>query len=126
MKYLFQMLIIGGITVIGELLNYWIPLPVPASVYGLLLLFLCLCTGLIKLSAIEETADFLLVIMPLLFVSPSVSIMNTYLQVSDSLLSIAVISMLSTVIVMAVTGILSQYLIGLKNNKKNREIKEHE
>ncbi len=68
MKYAYQVMIIGGISLAGELLNYLLPLPVPASVYGMLLLLICLCTKVIKLDQIQETADFMLVAMPLVFV----------------------------------------------------------
>ena len=48
MKYLFQFTIIGVITAIGELLNLLLPLPVPASIYGLVLLFAALCLKIIN------------------------------------------------------------------------------
>ena len=72
MKYAYQVMIIGGISLAGELLNYLLPLPVPASVYGMLLLLICLCTKVIKLDQIQETADFMLVAMPLVFVGPGI------------------------------------------------------
>ena len=40
MKYLYQFLVITLITFLGETLNRLIPLPIPAAVYGLVLLFL--------------------------------------------------------------------------------------
>ena len=57
MKYAYQVMIIGGISLAGELLNYLLPLPVPASVYGMLLLLICLCTKVIKLDQIQETVN---------------------------------------------------------------------
>ena len=48
MKYLTQFLIIMGFTLAGEALQRLIPLPIPASVYGLALLFLALCLKLVK------------------------------------------------------------------------------
>ena len=45
MKYAYQVMIIGGLSLAGELLNYLLPLPVPAGVYGLFLLLLLLCFG---------------------------------------------------------------------------------
>ena len=69
MKYIKQFAIIGAMTFLGECLNLLLPLPIPTSIYGMLLLFLGLMTGIIKLSQIEETADFLLTIMPIFFVA---------------------------------------------------------
>lgn len=76
MKYLFQFTIIGVITAIGELLNLLLPLPVPASIYGLVILFAALCLKIIRLDQVEHAADFFLAIMPILFVPPTVNLMN--------------------------------------------------
>jgi holin-like protein len=123
MKYAYQMMIIGGISFAGELLNRLLPLPVPASVYGMLLLLLCLCMGWIKLSQIQETADFLLAAMPLVFVAPGVALMESYTEMKDSLLGIIVISLVSTVVVMVLCGIVAQALVRRKR-KKGEKIHE--
>ena len=65
MKYIKQFAIIVLMTFLGECLNLLLPLPVPASIYGMVLLFVCLQTGIIKLAQIEETADLLLGVMPI-------------------------------------------------------------
>jgi holin-like protein len=123
MKYAYQMMIIGGISFAGELLNRLLPLPVPASVYGMLLLLLCLCMGWIKLPQIQETADFLLAAMPLVFVAPGVALMESYTEMKDSLLGIIVISLVSTVVVMVLCGIVAQALVRRKR-KKGEKIHE--
>ena len=121
MKYLFQIMIIGGITFAGELLHAWLPLPVPASVYGMILLFLCLCLKIIKEDQIRETADFLLLIMPVLFVGPGVGIIDNYMAVSDAILPFIITVFVTTIIVMAVTGLVSQTLIRWMGGGKNHE-----
>ena len=68
MKYLTQFLRIAAITLVGELLQRLIPLPVPASVYGLILLFAALCTGVIKLEQVKDAAGFLISILPILII----------------------------------------------------------
>ena len=78
MKYVKESAIIFGITMIGEFLNELLPLPVPAGVYGLFLLLLLLCTGLLKLKDIEATGNFLLDIMPILFIPASVGLIESY------------------------------------------------
>ena len=67
MKYVKQSCIIFGITMAGELLNRLLPLPVPAGVYGLFLLLIGLCAGVIRLEQVEETGSFHLEIMPIMF-----------------------------------------------------------
>jgi len=56
MKYVKEFGIILIVSLVGELLNYFLPLPVPASIYGLVLMFLCLMLGIIKLSDVHDTA----------------------------------------------------------------------
>ena len=73
-KYLRQILIIGGITFAGEMLHFLLPMPVPASVYGMALLFFCLCLHVVKEEQIAETAEWLLAVMPVMFIGPGVGI----------------------------------------------------
>lgn len=111
MKYVKQFAIITLMTFLGECLNMLIPLPIPASIYGMILLFLCLQTGIVKLWQIEETADFLSAIMPICFVSPAVGLMSSMSAIKGSVLGVVVISLVSTAVVMAVTGLVSQAII---------------
>ena len=121
MKYAYQVMIIGGISFVGELLNRLLPLPVPASVYGMLLLLLCLCMKWIKLSQIQETADFLLVTMPLVFVAPGVALMESFGLMKDSIIGIFVISMVTTITVMVVVGWAVQLMTKNRQNKGGEE-----
>lgn len=111
MKYVKQFAIIALMTFLGECLNLLLPLPVPASIYGMILLFLSLQTGILKLSQVEETADLLLGVMPIFFISPTVSLMSSIGVIKDSLIGVFVICLVSTVVVMVVTGLVSQAII---------------
>lgn len=111
MKYIKQFALIALLTFIGECLNLLVPLPVPASIYGMVLLFLCLQTGILKLSQIEETADLLLGVMPIFFISPTVSLMSSIGVIKDSLVGVFVVCIVSTAVVMVVTGLVAQMLI---------------
>lgn len=64
MKYIYQLFIILVVTFVGELLHYFIPIPVPASIYGLIIMLILLCTKVVKLEHVERTSDFLIEIMP--------------------------------------------------------------
>lgn len=110
MKYLKQLLIILGFSLAGELLQTVIPLPVPAAIYGLVLLFIALLTGLLKPEKIAETADFLIGIMPVLFVAPAVNILAYWDIISPKLVPIVVITVVSTFLVFAVAGHVTQLL----------------
>lgn len=111
MKYLFQFMIIAIVSFIGELLNSLLPLPVPASVYGVVIMFICLLTGIVKLEQIEEVSGFILNIMPVLFVPAAVSLINIFGNIKGSFIQIIIITLASTVVVMAVTGVISQMII---------------
>lgn len=121
MNYIFQLAIIFGISFLGELLNALLPLPVPASVYGLAILFLLLCTKIVKLEQVETVADFLMAIMPLFFIEPTVGIMTSYGLVKGNILALFVACFLSFVAVLAVTGLVSQFMIRLGRKKKKEE-----
>jgi holin-like protein len=111
MKFIYQMSIILFITFIGEVFNRIIPLPVPASIYGLLIMLFCLQTKLVKLEKIKQTGDFLLEVMPLMFIPAAVGLIVIWKQLSSILLPVIIITVLTTVIVMAATGKMTQFII---------------
>ena len=121
MKYVNQFLIILGFSFVGELIHAALPLPVPASVYGLVLLFVCLQAGIVKLNQVEQAADFFLQIMPVLFISASVSLMNIISDILGSLAAIVIITAVSTFVVMGVTGKTAQFMIERKERKESRK-----
>lgn len=118
MNYIFQLVIIFGISFVGELLNAIIPLPVPASVYGLIILFLLLCAKIVKLEHVETVAEYLMAIMPLFFIEPTVGIINSYGLVKGNILALFIACFLSFVAVVAVTGLVSQSII--RRKRKDR------
>ena len=120
MQLVFQFLLIAAISFIGELFSLLLPLPVPGSVYGLVILLVLLCTGIVKLHQVERAGDFMLQIMPLLFIGPCVSILSVVGGIAGSLLGIAVVCLISTVLVMVVTGLTAQAIL------QRREKRDHE
>ncbi|MBR5335913.1 MAG: CidA/LrgA family protein [Bacteroidaceae bacterium] len=122
MKYISQFAIIIAISLVGELLNRFIPLPIPASIYGMTILFTLLASGAMKLSAVKETGKFLIYLLPIMFVPPTVGLIESWEVMQDFLVAIIAISLLSTVVVLGVTGRVTQYIIrkkekgGLKND----------
>ena len=120
MKFIRQLAIILTISLIAEFLEYVIPLPVAASIYGLVLMLLGLITKIIPLEKVEGAADFLVEIMPLLFVPPTVGIMANVEALRQMLVPLCVISVVSTILVMAVTGRVSQRIIRKSNTKAGR------
>lgn len=119
MKFLRQFLIILSCAFAGEGLRALIPLPVPASVYGLVLLFLLLYLGVVKLEQVKGASDFLLEIMPLLFVPAVVGLMDLWDVLRAVLIPAMVIAVASTLVVMAVSGHTAQWMLRRKGGKGN-------
>lgn len=117
MKYILQFGIILFISFIGEVLNKLIPLPVPASIYGMLILFTALCTGVLKLSHVKETGKFLISIMPLMFIAPAVGLIESWETMQEFIVAIIVISAISTVAVIAAAGHITQLIIRIKGKE---------
>ena len=120
MQYIFQLLVILGASFLGEICNLLLPLPIPASVYGLVLLFTALMIGIIKLENVEKAATFLIATMSIYFIAPSVSLMTVIADYVDSLLGIVVICCVSTILVMVVTGKVSQLI--MENSKPTGDV----
>lgn len=121
MKYVKQLLIIILISFLGELLNYIIPLPVPGSIYGMILMFVLLCSGILKLEQVKKTGKFLLDIMPIMFIPSAVGIMSQFEQLKDIWFQIILITITTTIITIAVTGLSSQAIIRWKKRKESKK-----
>lgn len=116
-KYLRQFVIILLISFLGEILHYLIPLPVPASIYGILLMLLCLHFRVFAAEEVRETGIFLIEIMPIMFIPAAVGLMESWSVIRPSLLPYIVVIIVSTIIVMAVSGLVTQKIIN--NSKKS-------
>jgi len=124
MRFIKQLLIILGVTFAGEALHFLLPLPVPASIYGLVLMLLCLCLKVFPLRAVEETGDFLIDLMPALFVPATVGVMAAWDVLQPVLLQVALITFLSLIVVMAVSGRVTQWALR-REAKHHQEEKHH-
>lgn len=118
MKYISQFAIILLATFAGQLLNTLIPLPVPAAIWGMVLLFAALASGILKLEQVEATADFLSGLMMLIFVPFGVNLMTSYNQLAGSILKIVLVIVLSTFVCFFVTGKTADFIIGRKEGKE--------
>lgn len=121
MKYIKQFGIILFISFLGELLNIVLPLPVPASIYGLILMLAALRLGIVQLSSFKETGTFLIEIMPLMFIPAGVGLLESWNVLKPMFAVVSLITVISTVFVMAVTGRVTQRIILMQ--KKTRSTK---
>ena len=118
MKFLRQFMIILLLSFLGEVLKMFIPLPIPASVYGLVLMLLCLVTGILQTSQVKEAAFFLIEIMPVMFIPAAAGLIDSWKVLQPLLLPILVITVVITIFVMVVTGKIAQ-MIAQKRGIKN-------
>ena len=111
MKYIKSIAIICAVSFAGELLHTVIPLPVPGSIYGLIIMFVLLMTGAVKLSDVKSVGDFLITLMPIMFVAPAAGLITSF----DSYRGFIV----PMVAVVLVTGKVADALIRVEEKKRD-------
>ena len=116
-KFIRQFLIIILISFAGELLHAILPLPVPASIYGLLILLAGLQTKVIPLKAVDEAGGFLIEIMPMLFIPAGVGLMVSWGALKPVIIPISIIIVVTTILVMAVSGRIAQFILKKEDKK---------
>ena len=100
-----------AVSFVGEILHAVLPLPIPASIYGLVLMLALLMTGALKLDAVEDAGKFMIEIMPVMFIPAAVGLTEAWEIIKPSFLQYVIIILLSTVIVMGVSGLITQKVI---------------
>ncbi len=111
MKYVFQFARIMAFCLIGEVLHAVLPLPIPASIYGLVLLAAALLTGVVKLEQVKQTGDFLSGLFALLFIPTVAGVMEVWDLIAQNLIPIAIALVPVTWAVMAVAGKVTQKIM---------------
>lgn len=118
MKYLMQFSVIAAFSFAGELLHCLIPLPIPAGIYGIILLFAALELKWLKVQAIYETSLFLIVVMPVMFIPAAVGLIEAWEAVKGAWAAYIVVTFVSTFVVMGISGQTTQFII--KRKKKGK------
>ncbi|WP_026489844.1 CidA/LrgA family protein [Butyrivibrio sp. XBB1001] len=124
MKYLKQFLIILAVSLMGEICKAILPLPIPASIYGMVFMFIFLLTGLIKLDQVRDAGKFLIEIMPVMFIPAGVGLMSSWGVLKSVLIPVSVITVITIFTVMAATGLVSQVIIRRGHKKINSKKEE--
>ena len=120
MKLVLQFSIILFLSFIGELLSIIIPLPIPGSIYGLLLMLLLLCTKILKPCHVKDVSNFLIEIMPLMFIPVTVGILDSISTLKSMLPVILIVTIPGTALVMAVSGHITQITVKHIENKRRK------
>ncbi len=110
MKLLRQTGIIIGICFLGALLQKFLNIPVPGNIIGMMILFICLCTGMIKLDAIKEISNFLLNYLAFFFIPAGVGLIACGKILNGHWIAFLAVCFITTVIIMVVSGYSVQLL----------------
>ena len=121
MKFVKQFGIILLLSFLGELLHAFLPLTIPASIYGIVILFLCMEFKVISVSAVKDVSSFFIEIMPIMFIPAAVGLMDSWQIIKEAWLSYVVITVLSTFVVMAVSGRAVQLVMKLTRKESDGE-----
>jgi len=118
MKYLQQFLLLMAFVFAGEAVHAILPLPIPASIWGLLLLLCALLSGVVKLPQIEDVSKFFLAVIPVLFVVPAVGVLEIFGDLTEIWPVMLVVIGITYLAAMASTGWLADWMIRMKDRRK--------
>ena len=119
MKYITQVLLIVLFTFLGEVLAKVIPFPIPAAIYGLVLMLIALGTGILKPEHVKEVSSFLISIMSVLFIPPAVRILEYWGIIAPNIAAIAIIAVSTTFLVFAVSALITQAIMKKKGGSNH-------
>lgn len=111
MQYVKQFMVILIFSLVGQALEALLPLPVPASIYGLVLLFLALLTGAVKLEKVKDTANFLISVMPVLLIAPAVKVLEYWGIIAPNAGAILVITVFTTGAIFGISGLVTKWIM---------------
>ncbi|MER0466940.1 antiholin-like murein hydrolase modulator LrgA [Bacillus cabrialesii subsp. cabrialesii] len=116
--FLTQAFIFAVIMLVSNMIAAIVPIPIPASVVGLVLLFLLLCLKVIKLEQVETLGTSLTSLIGFLFVPSGISVMNSLGVMQQYGLQIVLVILLATIILLGATGLFSQMILSLSGKRK--------
>ncbi|ANZ96036.1 antiholin LrgA [Brochothrix thermosphacta] len=102
--FLQQAFIFAIVMLVANIIKGFLPMPMPASAIGLILLFIALSTKIVKVEQVEGLGNKLISIISFLFVPAAISVINSLGILSTSGLQIMLIIIVATVILLAITG----------------------
>lgn len=124
MKIFREFIIILILYFIGDFISKILNIPIPGNILAMILLFLCLCTGVIKLEKVQDISSFFLDHLAFFFIPAGVGLINSFDSIKSSALQIIIICIITTIIVMSVTGIIVQTTSNILSKKNNKNQKD--
>ena len=121
MKFFRESILLLSIYFAGEILSKLLNLPIPGSIVGMILLFVLLTSNIIKVEKVENLANFFLDHLAFFFIPASVGLMTSFASLKGSIFKIILLCILTTIIVIAVTGITVQFICNRKSVKEDKK-----
>jgi len=118
MKILVQIGIVFLLVACADVLSRLLPIAIPVSVVGILLLMSCLMLKIIKTSQIEDIANFFMQNMGFFFIAAGVSILGKYELIKNILFQYSIVTLISTLLTFATTGIAVKLVLHLQNKMR--------
>ncbi|MGL5244709.1 MAG: CidA/LrgA family protein [Sarcina sp.] len=126
MKLLRETLIVIAIYFLGEFISKLFIHSVPGNIIGMLILLVLLCTKIIKVEQVETITKFFLDHLAFFFVPAGVGLLTALNLLQGNVIKLLSICILSTFVVMSVTGCTVQLLIKRKKTKNKDLITKRE
>lgn len=104
------------VMILGEILSTGLKLPLPGNLVGLILLFLVLITGVVRLEQVEATANLLLDNLMLFFIPINLGLFYSWRDFADVWVALLASVVLSTLLVMAVTAKVVEWVEGRRQH----------
>ncbi|MDT3425495.1 holin-like protein [Paenibacillus forsythiae] len=123
-KLIIGMLQVGALSVFSlamSELSSWLHLPIPGSIIGMVVLFILLETGVVRLGWVEIGASWLLAELLLFFVPSAIGVMKYSSLLETDGLSLLAIILAGTFIVMASSGLLTALIFKVKEGKQHAD-----
>lgn len=121
MKYVFQFCLVMIFVLLGEVMEFFIPLPIAGSIYGLILLFFALTLKIVKLAWVEDIANWFHSIMALFFVAPAVAVIDIWADIADIWWILVLLMVAAYLVTMITTGVTADTLIGKQEQSDDTE-----
>ncbi|CAM3219974.1 antiholin-like murein hydrolase modulator LrgA [Vagococcus fessus] len=119
-SFLQQAFIFAAIMLVSNFIVQFLPFPMPTSVMGLVLLFICLCLKIVKLEQVEGLGNSLTSLISFLFVPSGISVINSLGLMKEYGFQIVSIIVIATVILLAVTGWSASFLLKLRDGERGK------
>ena len=121
MKFFRESILLLSIYFAGEIISKLLNLPIPGNIIGMILLFVLLTSNIIKVEKVENLANFFLDHLAFFFIPASVGLMTSFVSLKGSIFKIILLCILTTIIVIAVTGITVQFICNRKSVKEDKK-----